>query len=258
MLHHKVHLHADSSEWAVFIHGFGGSSNVWFKQVRDFKAHFNVLLIDLRSHGKSTIFPQHKRYSFELIAKEVGEVIDHINIKRAHFLGVSMGSIIIRQLAILKPSVVQSMIFAGAVTTLDFKSRFFLKLGRTLQPILPYMALYRLFANIMMPKKNHEESRSIFIQEAKKIMKKEFKRWFKLTGKLTKYLSYLHHENINEKALYIMGSEDHLFIGPAIKVVENNPNLSIEIVEDCGHVVNIEKPKIFNRLAIDFIQKNKE
>jgi pimeloyl-ACP methyl ester carboxylesterase len=55
-----------------------------------------------------------------------------------------------------------------------------------------------------------------------------------------------------------MGSEDHLFIGPAIKVVENNPNLSIEIVEDCGHVVNIEKPKIFNRLAIDFIQKNKE
>jgi len=121
MLHHKVHLHADSSEWAVFIHGFGGSSNVWFKQVRDFKAHFNVLLIDLRSHGKSTIFPQHRRYSFELIAKEVGEVIDHVNIKRAHFLGVSMGSIIIRQLAILKPSVVQSMIFAGAVTTLDFK-----------------------------------------------------------------------------------------------------------------------------------------
>jgi pimeloyl-ACP methyl ester carboxylesterase len=256
MLYHKIHLHPDSSEWTVFIHGFGGSSNVWNKQVRDFEQHFNVLLIDLRSHGKSTNFPQHKRYSFELIAKEVGEVIDHVKIKRAHFLGVSMGSIIIRQLAILKPTVVQSMIFAGAVTTLDFKSRFFLKLGRTLQPILPYMALYRLFANIMMPKKNHEVSRSIFIQEAKKITKKEFTRWFKLTGKLTKYLSYLHHENTNEKALYIMGSEDHLFIGPAKKVVENNPNLSIEIVEACGHLVNIEKSEVFNKLAIDFIHKN--
>lgn len=257
MLYHKIHHHSESSEWAVFIHGFGGSSNIWFKQVRDFSQHFNVLLVDLRSHGKSTFFPPHKRYSFELIAKEVGEVLDHINIKRAHFLGVSMGSIIVRQLAILKPSMVKSMIFAGAVTTLDIKSRFFLKLGRTFEPILPYMALYQLFASIMMPKKNHAESRSVFIQEARKILKKEFKRWFKLTGNLKKYLSYLHEQNKNEKALYIMGNEDHLFIGPAIKVVNTNPNLSIEIVNNCGHVVNIEKPEIFNKLAIEFIHNHK-
>ncbi len=150
------------------------------------------------------------------------------------------------------------MIFAGAITQMDIKSRFFLRLGRTLQPVLPYMALYKLFANIMMPKKNHKESRIIFIGEAKKLMNNEFKRWFKLTGRLTKYLTYLHHENKDEKALYIMGSEDHLFVGPAKEIVKDNPNLTLEIVQQCGHVVNVEQPEEFNKLAIAFIHKQGE
>jgi len=255
MLYHKVLSHPSSEEFTVFIHGFGGSSKVWFKQIRDFQEHFNVILIDLRGHGKSQNLPTHKRYSFELIAKEVAEVINFLKIQKAHFIGVSLGSIIIRQIAVNNPKMVKSMVFSGAITQLDIKSRFFLKLGRTLQPILPYMALYKLFANIMMPKKNHKESRVIFIGEAKQLMNREFKRWFKLTGKLTKYLNYLHHENKNEKALYIMGSEDHLFVGPAKEIVKGNPNLQLEIVNDCGHVVNVEKPDTFNQIAIAFIHQ---
>jgi len=153
------------------------------------------------------------------------------------------------------PEMVKSMIFAGAITQMDIKSRFFLKLGRTLQPVLPYMALYKLFANIMMPKKNHKESRIIFIGEAKKLLNKEFKRWFKLTAQLTKYLNYLHVENKDEKTLYIMGSEDHLFVGPAKEIVKGNKNLTLEIVDQCGHVVNVEQPEAFNKLAIAFIHK---
>jgi pimeloyl-ACP methyl ester carboxylesterase len=255
MLHHKVLTHPSSTEWTVFIHGFGGSSNVWFKQIRDFQENFNVVLIDLRGHGKSKGLPQHRRYSFELIAKEVAEVINFLNIPKAHFIGVSLGSIIIRQVAVDYPEMVKSMIFAGAITQMDIKSRFFLKLGRTLQPVLPYMALYKLFANIMMPKKNHKESRIIFIGEAKKLMNKEFKRWFKLTAQLTKYLNYLHVENKDEKTLYIMGSEDHLFVGPAKEIVKGNKNLTLEIVDQCGHVVNVEQPEAFNKLAIAFIHK---
>ncbi|NBU92859.1 MAG: alpha/beta fold hydrolase [Flavobacteriia bacterium] len=253
MLHHKVLTHSSSSEWTVFIHGFGGSSNVWFKQVKAFHEHFNVVLIDLRGHGKSQGLTAHRRYSFELIAREVAEVVAFLKIQKAHFIGVSLGSIIIRQIAVNYPNLVKSMIFAGAITQLDIKSRFFLRLGRILQPVLPYMALYKLFANIMMPKKNHSESRSLFIHEAKKLMTKEFKRWFKLTGRLTRYLNYLQHENKDDKALYVMGSEDHLFVGPAREIVKDNPNLQLEIVANCGHVVNVEQPEAFNKIAIEFI-----
>ena len=105
--------------------------------------------------------------------------------------------------------------------------------------------------------KNHSESRSLFIHEAKKLMTKEFKRWFKLTGRLTRYLNYLQHENKGDKALYVMGSEDHLFVGPAKEIVKNNPNLQLEIVANCGHVVNVEQPDAFNKVAIAFIHLQK-
>ena len=53
MLHFSTFKIDDSAEWVTFIHGAGGSSSIWYKQLRDFKNKHNVLLIDLRGHGKS-------------------------------------------------------------------------------------------------------------------------------------------------------------------------------------------------------------
>ena len=45
----------NSKKWITFIHGAGGNSSIWYNQVRFFKAYFNIMLIDLRGHGKSKI-----------------------------------------------------------------------------------------------------------------------------------------------------------------------------------------------------------
>ena len=55
MLYYRIHERAPDSEWVVFLHGAGGSSTIWYKQIRAFKEDFNVLLIDLRGHGLSKI-----------------------------------------------------------------------------------------------------------------------------------------------------------------------------------------------------------
>ena len=38
-------------EWVVFVHGIGGSTKTWNKQVADFSEHYNLLLLDLPGHG---------------------------------------------------------------------------------------------------------------------------------------------------------------------------------------------------------------
>ena len=53
MLNYTSLINSESHPWVTFIHGAGGSSTIWYKQLRDFKKHFNVLLIDLRGHGRS-------------------------------------------------------------------------------------------------------------------------------------------------------------------------------------------------------------
>jgi pimeloyl-ACP methyl ester carboxylesterase len=250
-------FHENSKEWVVFVHGAGGSSAVWHKQVKPFSEKFNVLLVDLRGHGQSKLKTETKKYSFKMIANDVLETLKAHSIDTAHFVGVSLGSIIIKQVYSLQPKIVKSMVFAGAVTELNFKSRLLLRIGRIFNNVLPYMVLYKIFARVMMPKKNHERSRKLFIQEAKKLMDKEFKRWFKLTARLTAYLSELEKNKSIIPKLYIMGGEDHLFLAPVKKLVENDESSQLQIVPNCGHVVNIENSIVFNALSIDFIEKQK-
>ena len=101
MLHYITYKHKVSTVWVTFVHGAGGSSSIWFKQIREFRKHFNVLLLDLRGHGNSkpnlkNVFDE--KYTFDVITNDIVEVIDFENIKKSHFVGISLGTILIRNL----------------------------------------------------------------------------------------------------------------------------------------------------------------
>ena len=93
MISYTIYKNETSTEWVTFVHGAGGSSSIWFKQIRDFQKHFNVLLLDLRGHGNSkdqlkSAFKQ--QYTFKAIAEDIVEVIDFLKIESSHFVGMSL------------------------------------------------------------------------------------------------------------------------------------------------------------------------
>jgi pimeloyl-ACP methyl ester carboxylesterase len=247
-----------STEWVTFVHGAGGSSSIWFKQIRDFHKHFNVLLLDLRGHGNSneqikTAFKQ--KYTFKSIANDVIEVIDHLQINSSHFVGISLGSIVIRQLAEMYPTRVQSMILGGAILKMNFRSQILMRLGNTFKYVLPYLVLYKFFAFVIMPKKNHKNSRLLFINEAKKLYQKEFIKWFKLTAEINPVLRLFRQIELDIPTLYVMGEEDYMFLPSVRQVVANHAKTAeLFIIQNCGHVVNVEQPFIFNETVIGYIR----
>ena len=183
MLYYKTYLNHNSDQWVAFIHGAGGSSSIWFRQIKSFKEHYNVLLIDLRGHGKSQeAFERYftNDHNFENISKDIIEVMDHLKIEKAHFVGISLGTIIIRTLCEIAPDRVQTLILGGAVTRLNVRSKFLVAVGNALKRFVPFMWLYRLFAWIIMPRKRNAESRDLFISQAKRVCQHEFMKWFKL------------------------------------------------------------------------------
>jgi len=256
LLNYYLYPHKKSKEWVTFVHGAGGSSSIWFKQVRDFKKQFNVLILDLRGHGNSK--PKLKdsfnpKYTFDSITNDIVEVIEHLKINKSHFIGISLGTILIRNLAEQKPELVKSMIMGGAIIKLNFRSQVLMRIGNIFKSVVPYMLLYKLFAFIIMPKKNHKKSRLLFVNEAKKLYQKEFLRWFKLTSEINPLLRFFRAKDIKIPTLYVMGAEDHLFL-PSIKnIVAKHVTSSLFVVENCGHVVNVEQPQTFNTQTIRFI-----
>lgn len=259
MLYYKEYKKNKQREWVVFIHGAGGSSSIWFQQLKAFRSVFNVLLLDLRGHGRSKDALQmyyEAEYTFDDISRDVLEVLDHLNIEKAHFVGVSLGTIIIRNLGEIAPERVKSAILCGAITRLNVRSRILVFLGNAFKKIVPYMWLYRFFAWIIMPKKRHAKSRNLFIREAKKLYQHEFLRWFKLTNKVNPLLRYFKEKELNTPILYIMGSEDHMFLPPVQQIVERHKQSVLRVIDNCGHVCNVEKPNDFNKISIGFIQQN--
>src|SRR5690606_10043934 len=248
-----------ATEWVTFVHGAGGSSSIWFKQVREFQKHFNVLLLDLRGHGDSKgQFKKalQQKYTFQAIAEDVHEVLEHLQIQKSHFIGISLGSIVIRQLAEMNPERVHTMILGVAIIKIKFRYKVLMKLGNTFKYVLPYLLLYRFFAFVIMPKKNHKQSRLLFINEAKKLYQKEFIKWFKLTAEINPVLKWFRQVELNIPTLYVMREEDYMFLPSVKQVVANHAKTArLFILQNCGHVVNVEQPAIFNTAVIDYLKQ---
>jgi pimeloyl-ACP methyl ester carboxylesterase len=257
MLHYSTYTNSKSKLWVTFVHGAGGSSSIWFKQIREFSKHFNVLMVDLRGHGKSkrSFFNAFKKkYTFTSLAQDIVDVLDKEKIKSSHFVGISLGTILIRQIAETYPKRIKSMVMAGAIMKLNVRSQILMRFGNLFKSIVPYLWIYRLFAYIIMPKKNHKESRLLFVREAKKLYKKEFMRWYKLTSDLNPLLKLFRQIDIKTPTLYLMGREDYMFL-PSIKQISKSQKLSqLSVVENSGHVVNVDQPIEFNNRAISFIR----
>ena len=127
LLSYSVYKNKSSLKWVTFIHGAGGSSSIWFRQIRAFKKEFNILLIDLGGHGKSkSRFKEKSKqgYTFDLITKDIKDVLIRLNIKSSHFVGVSLGTIIVRDLAENNPKLVDSLVLAGAILKFNTRSNF--------------------------------------------------------------------------------------------------------------------------------------
>lgn len=76
----------------------GTDLGMWDTQLPAFTEHFRVLRYDTRGHGQSQVSAGF--YSIEQLGRDVLALLDHLDIAKVHFCGLSMGGLIGQWLAI--------------------------------------------------------------------------------------------------------------------------------------------------------------
>ncbi|HHP7241360.1 MAG TPA: alpha/beta fold hydrolase [Cyclobacteriaceae bacterium] len=255
-LHHQVYKNPTASKWLVFIHGAGGNTRTWKHQVEVLEPHFNLLVLDLRDHGKSKdIEPPANEYTFDLIAGDVIKVLNQQGITSAVFISLSLGSVVLQKIYNKYPDLIKGIVMVGGVFWVNWKIRLFVSLAHIFNHFLPYRWMYRLFAWLVMPKPNHQVSRNFFVQESKKLSANEYLKWVGLYGEFYGLLKHYADMQINSPMLIVMGAEDWVFLDAANKYAAAQINAEIRTMPACGHVCHLDNPFLFNDILLKFLTK---
>lgn len=247
-----------SKEWVVFIHGAGGSTATWKYQIEAFRPFYNLLLIDLRDHGKSKdLEPEVMQYDFDLITHDIKNVLDDHSIEKAHFVTLSFGSVIMQDLSIKYPDMVASAIFAGGIFKANALIKSFVQLARFFNLFLPYKWMYSIFSYLLMPFNKHRKSRSIYKKQAQKLSSTEYMKWVGLYNEFFRLLNRFYNQNITFPSLAIMGKDDFIFLKSAKGFSKKHKQVLLIEIEGAGHICNIDQPEIFNELALFFTLEHK-
>ncbi|NGZ96438.1 MAG: alpha/beta hydrolase [Nitrospira sp. WS110] len=131
----------------VFLHAFPLNRCMWVEQEQALSSQFRVLTIDLRGHGESDA--PLWRYTLDQAADDVIGLLDHLSIRQAVFVGLSMGGYILFALHRRYADRVRGLVLANTRAQADTVEG---KEGRFQMAQTAYKNGPSAIADIMIPK----------------------------------------------------------------------------------------------------------
>jgi 3-oxoadipate enol-lactonase len=95
----------------VLSNSLGTDHSMWDAQAKALAQHFHVLRYDTRGHGASGA--PRGPYSLEMLGNDVLALLDHLDLARVHFVGLSMGGAIGQWLGIHAPQRLHKLVLAN-------------------------------------------------------------------------------------------------------------------------------------------------
>jgi 3-oxoadipate enol-lactonase len=234
-------------------HSLGSSLVMWQPQMECLEARYAVLRYDIRGHGRSEV-PEGP-YTLGLMAEDVRGLLDALRISRVHFVGLSMGGMIGLCLALNYPGRLQSLVLGdtSAIVSkdgaLNIQARIDTARDKGMEALVD-TRMERWFTPSFI-RRNPPEIELL----RKQFLATPVEGYIQCSQAL-QGLNYLHRlAEVRIPTLIVVGEED-----PATPVADSRmlnegiPNSKLAIIPAARHFSNVERPEVFNRTLVDFIE----
>tara|TARA_B100000686_G_scaffold104414_1_gene111655 strand:+ start:16684 stop:17490 length:807 start_codon:yes stop_codon:yes gene_type:complete len=237
----------------LLLHGAGMNATVWQMQTRYLaNKGINTLGIDLPGHGTS----DGKGFdSIEEMSLWVIQLMDELNINSSVIVGHSMGSLIGIETAKQVKNRIKGLILLGSSSSMPVHPDLIEAAKNNL------LSAAEMITDWSFSKKNHigghplpgywmiDSSVQLIMASTAGILAKDLIA-------CNKYKNILEiGKKLKQKVFFISGREDRMT--PAIKAKElssNIQNSSLTILNECGHMMMIEKPQEVTNLIYNFVK----
>lgn len=247
----------------IFVHEFAGDYRSWEPQMRFFAHRYRCIAFNARGYPPSDVPTDPAKYSQDRARDDIIAVLDHLEIDRAHVVGLSMGGFATLHVGLSHPQRARSLVIAGCgyggQPGEEEKFRAEVELAAK---------AFDLEGAKAAVKYAHGPTRVQF-------QNKDPRGWQEFADQLESHspvgsaltlrgvqmkrpLLYQLIEGmkkIDVPTLVMTGDEDDPCIEASVIMKRAIPTAGLVVLPRSGHTINIEEPDAFNAAVADFLAK---
>jgi 3-oxoadipate enol-lactonase len=238
----------------VLLHPFPANHDLWKPAAQALVSHYRVILPDLRGHGDSGI--GEGPATIEKHAADIARVLDHEEVGRAPFVGISIGGYVLFEFWRKSRARVEALVLCNTKAQADTPEG---RAGR-LQAAADVMERgTEPFFESMLPKlmgKTTHSTRPDLVEGALRMMRKMSPEDVASVqrGMAERQDSMETLKTINVPTLVVTGDEDILTgVAEADLMRQNIPGSQMRVIAKAGHYSPWEQPEEVGKLVRQFL-----
>ena len=234
----------------VLIHGYLGSSEMWFLQKKFLSKNYRIIAPALPGFGES--HDVKSLNSINKMAQILIKLINEKNINKFHLLGHSMGGMIVQEMAKISGEKIKKLICFATGSIGDIPDRF-----ESIDNSIEKLKEEGIEETVKrIPPKwfvKGQKAKNYYLCENAVKQIKEVTAYNALIA-MKNWRGYENLKNIKQDTLIIWGDKDVSYNFDQVDILKKNISSSqLEIFEGCGHNVHLEEPQKFNETVKNFL-----
>ncbi len=231
----------------VFLHGFAANKENWLRFTRYIPNSFRVIAVDLPGHGESSLEFE-RPYDVGSMERRLSVAVRKLGLTRFHLVGNSMGGLVSLLYSRNHPEQIISLgLFDSAGVVTSVKSDFFKALEQGRNPLI--VSTRKDYDNLLALCFEKEPylpwpARNVMARRQRDRTEHNSRMWKDLFLDLNDTPVRDKLSKLELPVLVLWGDRDRVLdISGAMVLKSMIPNATLKVIENCGHVPMVEKPK---------------
>jgi len=242
--------------WLVLSHSLACDHTMWDEQIEALTRDYRVVRYDTRGHGRSSA--PDGIYSLDLLAADLNDLLDALNIDKAHLVGLSMGGMIGQIFALQYPSRLHTLVLCDTSSAYSDSVAPVWKERVRVAQMEGMTALAEPTVERWFTERFHRASPATIRRFRDLVAGTTLDGYAGCSEAILKIRATERLNEISVPVLVVVGEQDQGTPVEMAQIIHDQISASeLAIIGDAAHFPNVEQPAVFTNVLLEFLGKHR-